>query len=454
MPKEIIYNAHILTMDAQMNSYPQGSVLIENGKIKQISAEKISLDKSSSDKSISKVHIPEVHSSEEIVYTDAMGKILMPGFINTHCHIPMTILKGFADDLPLQKWLMEYVFPAEAKYITAENVQIASRLGILEMIKSGTTCFNDMYFFEDVIGEEAKRAGIRAVLGEAIMDFPTPSFKTVDEGIAISMNLHEKWGGDSIIHTAFAPHSVYTCSAETLKRTRACADKYGSLVHIHLSETKKEVEDCMAQHGVSPVNYLRELGVLDSKTLAAHCVWLSDNDVHFMNETQTSICHCPKSNLKLASGIARTYDYAKAGVNVSIATDGSASNNKLDMVEELRIASLLAKGTSMNPEAMNARNTLRSATVNGALAIGLDKVVGSIEIGKDADLILIDADNSSMVPVYDEYSAIVYAMNSSDITSSMVHGDWIMKDRKVLHIDEADTFDRIKYIADKIKNNL
>lgn len=433
MSKEIIYNAHIITMDADLHIYPTGSLLIEEGLIKQISADKI--------------------TDNEATYTDAKGMLVMPGFINSHCHIPMTILRGFADDLPLQKWLTEYIFPAEAKYITAENVRVATRLGMLEMIKSGTTCFNDMYFFEDEIGQEAKRAGMRAVLGEAIMDFPTPSFKTVDEGLAISEELQQKWGNDAIIHPAFAPHAPYTCSKETLQRTKTCAEKYDSLLHIHLSETKREVEDITRQTGLSPVKYLGEIGLLGSHTMAAHCVWLSQEEIELMAKTGTSIAHCPKSNLKLASGIANSHAYIQAGVNVAMGTDGTASNNNLDLVEEMRVASLLSKVVNDNPEAMNAHQTLKNATINGAKALGLEKLTGSLEVGKHADLIMVDAANTNMTPVYDEYSAIVYAMNSSNVHSSMVHGEWIMKDGIVLHIDEEETLEQINFIAHKIKNN-
>lgn len=434
MTREVIFNAYIITMDNFLNVYPNGSILIENGKITKIAYEKIQED--------------------DVLYTDAKGMIVLPGFINTHCHIPMTMLKGYADDLPLQKWLTEYIFPAEAKYVNIENVKVATRLGLIEMIKSGTTCFNDMYFFEDTVSEESYRAGVRAVLGEALMDFPTPSFKTVEEGLFISESLQEKWNANPIIHPTFAPHSIYTCSEKTLKKTKLVAEKYNSLIHIHLSETKKEVEDSIIQTGMSPVEYLNSIGLLDKKTIAAHCVWLSNNDIDIMARTQTSISHCPKSNLKLASGIAKYYDYSQAGINVSIATDGSASNNNLNMVEELRIASLLSKATSKNPEAMNARQTLQSATINGARALGLEKKIGSLEIGKDADLILIDSSDSNMVPLYDKYSAIVYAMNSCNIQSSMVHGRWIMKDRSVIYINEEETLDRINFIANKIKNYL
>lgn len=433
MSKEIIYNAHIITMDANLTIISNGSILIQEGKIADISIDRI--------------------DDPEASYTDAKGMFVMPGLVNTHCHIPMTMLKGYADDLPLQQWLSEYIFPAEAKFVIPENVKIATRIGMLEMIKSGTTCFNDMYFYEDQIAEEAQTAGIRAVIGEAIMDFPTPSFNTVDEGLAMNEYLQEKWNNDPIIHPTFAPHAIYTCSEKTLRRTKACADKYNSLVHIHLSETKKEVDDCLQQTEMTPVKYLRKIGLLDSHTIAAHCVHLSPEDIEIMSNAHTSISHCPKSNLKLSSGIAKCYDYIQAGINVTIATDGSASNNNLDMVEELRLASLLSKAVSNNPEAMNARQILQSATINGAKALGLDKVTGSLEVGKDADLILIDQHNTNMEPVYDEYSAIVYAMNSYNVKSSMVHGRWIMKDRIVLHIDEEDTLNQITSIAEHINKH-
>ena len=433
MSKEIIYNAHILTMNASLDIIPNGSILIEDGKIKCIA--------------------PYKQEDAEANYTDAKGMIVMPGFINSHTHIPMTMLRGYADDLPLQKWLTEYIFPAEAKYVTPENVRVATRLGMLEMIKSGTTCFNDMYFFEDVIGEEVKRAGMRVVLGEAILDFPTPSFKTVDDGLQITNELIQKWESDPTVHVAVAPHSLYTCSKETLKRTKEIADKHGALLHIHLSETRKEVENLIAQTNMKPVNYLNNIGLLDENLVAAHSVWLSDEEVELMAAQKAAISHCPKSNLKLASGIANSQKYVSAGLTVSIGTDGTASNNNLDMVEEARMASLLSKVENFNPEAMNARQTLKCATINGAKALKLDTVTGSLETGKDADLIMINVKNTNMTPVYDEYSAIIYAMNSHNICSSMVHGQWIMKDRNVLNIDEEEVLEQISLMAKEIKNN-
>lgn len=431
MSKKIIYNAHIITMNAHLDIIPNGSLLIENGKISRISGETI--------------------RDDDAEMTDAEGMYVMPGFINTHTHLPMTMLRGYADDLPLHEWLTDHIFPAEARWVNAENVRLATRLAFIEMIKSGTTCFNDMYFFEDVIAEEARKAGIRGVMGESVIDFPTASFQTVDEGLAICEALIRKWKGDPIIHPSVCVHAPYTCSKETLIKTKRLADKYHMLLQIHVSETRKEVEDITAQTGMPPVEYLHAIGLLDRNVIAAHCVWLNEKEVELMATSGTSIGHCPKSNLKLASGIADTDTYAKAGINVSLGTDGTASNNTLDMVEEMRFAALLPKVVHYNPEAVNARAALQMATINGAKALGLDAITGSLEAGKSADLIFVHAASSNMIPVYDEYSAIVYAMNSKNVRSSMVNGEWIMKDRMLLHIDKEETLAAMERLASRVK---
>lgn len=431
MSKKIIYNAHIITMNANLDIIPNGSLLIENGKIREISGETI--------------------RDDDAEMTDAEGMYVMPGFINTHTHLPMTMLRGYADDLPLHEWLTDHIFPAEARWVNAENVRLATRLAFIEMIKSGTTCFNDMYFFEDVIAEEARKAGIRGVMGESVIDFPTASFRTVDEGLAICEALIRKWQGDPIIHPSVCVHAPYTCSKETLIKTKRLADKYHTLLQIHVSETRKEVEDITAQTGMPPVEYLHSIGLLDRNVIAAHCVWLNEKEVELMATSGTSIGHCPKSNLKLASGIADTDTYAKAGINVSLGTDGTASNNTLDMVEEMRFAALLPKVVHYNPEAVNARAALQMATINGAKALGLDAITGSLEAGKSADMIFVHAASSNMIPVYDEYSAIVYAMNSKNVRSSMVNGEWIMKDRMLLHIDKEETLAAMERLASRVK---
>ena len=324
---------------------------------------------------------------------------------------------------------------------------VASRFAFIEMIKSGTTCFNDMYFFEDIIASEAKKAGIRAVVGESLIDFPTPSFHSVDEGIARGESLAQQWYGDSLIHPAICAHSPYTCSKETLQKAKVLSEKYNIPLHIHVAETRKEVEDLTAQTGMAPAEYLYSIGLLDKNVVAAHSVWLTPKEIELYARTRTSVAHCPKSNLKLASGIADTDAYLKAGINVGIGTDGTASNNTLDMVEEMRFAALLPKGTRYNPEAVNARTALRMATINGAKALGIHHLTGSLEVGKRADLIVVHADASNMIPVYDEYSALVYASNSKNIRFSMVNGKWIMRNREITNINKTDTMEAMKQIV-------
>jgi len=433
MKTTIICNACIITMNERMELIQNGSIRIEGDQIKEIREDKI--------------EIPDAE------YFDAGGMIVMPGFINTHTHVPMTMLRGYADDLPLHTWLNEHIFPAEARLVTPENVAIASRFAFIEMIKSGTTCFNDMYFFEDIIASEAKRAGIRAVAGESLIDFPTPSFHSVDEGAARCESLVQQWYGDSLIHPAICAHSPYTCSKETLQRAKVLSEKYNIPLHIHVAETRKEVEDLTARTGMTPAEYLYSIGLLDKNVVAAHSVWLNPKEIELYARTRTSVAHCPKSNLKLASGIADTDTYLKAGINVSIGTDGTASNNTLDMVEEMRFAALLPKGTRYNPEAVNARTALRMATINGAKALGLHHMTGSLEVGKRADLIVIHADASNMIPVYDEYSALVYASNSKNIRFSMVNGKWIMRNREVVNIDKTDTMESMKQIVNRQIHN-
>ena len=431
MANRIVYNACIVTMNEKMEIIRNGSIQIKDSQIKNICSEKI--------------------EDPDAEYIDACGMIVMPGFVNIHTHVPMTLLRGYADDLPLHTWLNEHIFPAEAKFITPENVAIASRFAFIEMIKSGTTCFNDMYFFENIIASEAQKAGIRAVVGESLIDFPTPSFKTLDEGIKRLHSFIEKKEKEPLVHPSVCAHAPYTCSKITLQKTKEIADAYQVPFHIHVAETRKEVEDIQAQTGMTPAAYLHSIGILDKNVVAAHSVWLTPEDIALYAQTGTSVAHCPKSNLKLASGIANTEAYLKAGVNVGIGTDGTASNNNLDMVEEMRFAALLAKGSNYNPEAINARTALQMATINGAKALGLDRLIGSLEIGKQADLILIHAGASNMQPIYDEYSAIVYAMNSKNIRSVMVGGEWSMYNRTLCHIDKEETMAAMQRITATIQ---
>lgn len=430
MSNTIIFNARILTMNEEMEIIKNGSILIEKNCIKEIRPGKIEL--------------PDAE------YFDAEGMIVMPGFVNTHTHVPMTMLRGYADDLPLHTWLNDHIFPAEARLVTPENVVMATRLAFIEMIKSGTTCFNDMYFFEDIIAAEARKAGIRAVVGESLIDFPTPSFRTLDEGIARCESLVQQWYGHELIHPAVCAHSPYTCSKQTLRKAKDITEKYNIPLHIHVAETRQEAEDITTRTGLSPAAYLYSIGLLDRNVIAAHSVWLNPKDIELYARTRTSVAHCPKSNLKLASGIADTDAYLKAGINVGIGTDGTASNNTLDMVEETRFAALLPKGVHYDPEAVSAKTALRMSTINGAKALGLAHLTGSLEPGKRADLIVVHADASNMIPVYDEYSAIVYAANSKNIRSSMVNGKWIMLNREVMNIDKEETMNAMRRFPESV----
>lgn len=430
MTNTVIFNACIITMNERMEVIRNGSILVSGECISEIRD--------------GKMECPGA------TYFDAGGMIVMPGLINTHTHLPMTMLRGFADDLPLHEWLNDHIFPAEARAVTPDNVRVATRLAFIEMLKSGTTCFNDMYFFEDIIAEEARKAGMRGVVGESLIDFPTPSFKSVAEGAARCEELIRQWQGDALVHPGVCAHSPYTCSKETLQTAKQLADKHDVRLHIHVAETRKEVEDVLKSTGQTPAGYLHDIGLLDQNVTAAHAVWLNRQDTELFARAGTSIAHCPKSNLKLGSGVADIAHYMKNGINVSIGTDGAASNNTLDMIEEMRFAALLPKGTRQNAELVNARAALRMATINGAKALGIDHLTGSLEIGKRADLIVLHADASNMIPVYDEFSAIVYAANGKNVRSAMINGKWIMRDRELLTIDKTETMEAVKRIAQNI----
>lgn len=428
---KLIINATIVTVNPGMEVITKGSILIENGVITAVTAGELTKE------------------GAEVV--DAGGMIVMPGLINTHTHLPMTLLRGYADDLPLHTWLNDYIFPAEARILTPENVRIGTRLALLEMIKTGTSCFNDMYFFDHEIAEEAQYAGLRGVVGESLIDFPTASYATVAEGVKLIEALMERWQDNGLIYPVVCAHSPYTCSAETLRIAKQLADKYETPLHIHLSETQKEVEDVTKKTGYSPVSYLKKLGLLDKNLLAAHAVWFSGEEAESFAAAGASVAHCPKSNLKLGSGIADIAAYLRMGINVGIGTDGTASNNVLDMVEELRFASLLPKGHHLDAALVTAEQTIRMATINGARALGLEQLTGSIEVGKKADLIFIDSNRYNINPVYNIYAALVYAMNSRDICHLMVNGKWLMRNRVVLTLSEAEVLEEMAVAAEKIK---
>jgi 5-methylthioadenosine/S-adenosylhomocysteine deaminase len=380
--EKTIYNAVIITMNSQFEIIKNGYITIKGNTIVEI-----------------REGLPETNKN---LY-DAKGKIIIPGFVNAHTHLPMTMYRGLADDLPLKTWLEDHIWLAEAEHTTEINVRKAAKLGMEGMIRTGTTTFCDMYFFADAVAEETEKMGLRAVMNEAMLDFPTNSYATIDEALIKTENFISKWLGNPLITPALVFHATYSCSKQTLLRIKELALKYDLVLTTHISETMEEVENVSFKQGFSPAKYLHQLGMLSGKTLAAHCVWLTETDQHLFTENGATVVHCPSSNLKLGSGIAPIPTYIEKGINVALGTDGCASNNNLDMVEEMRLAALLHKGVNHNPTLIPAREALKMATLNGAKALGLDDKIGSIEVGKLADLLLININNTFMQPIYDYY---------------------------------------------------
>ena len=369
---------------------------------------------------------------------DARGGLVLPGFINGHTHVPMTLFRGLHDDVTLNDWLYKYIFPAEAKNVNEEFVRWGTRLAAAEQIRGGVTTFADMYYFEDAVAEETKAAGMRGVLGETFIDFPAPDNKSEAEMLAYTEKFLKKWQGDPLIHAAAAPHSIYTCSKKTLQDSAALARKYHAPILIHTSEMKKEWEDSQKQNGMSPVQYLDKLGVLGPDVVSAHCIFVDEADRKILAERQVGCVHNPSSNMMIASGVSPVPEMRAAGIAIGLGTDGPAgSNNDLDLMEEMDLAAKLAKITKLNPLALNAKAVVEMATIDGARALHMEKEIGSLEAGKKADLIVISLDEPNAVPMYDVYAQLAYALKGSDVETVVIGGRVVMRDRKLLTVDEA-----------------
>ena len=368
---------------------------------------------------------------------DARGKLVLPGFINGHTHVPMTLFRGLHDDVTLNDWLYKYIFPAEAKNVTEEFVRWGTRLAAAEQIRSGVTTFADMYYFEDAVAEETKAAGMRGVLGETFIDFPAPDNKSEAAMLEYTEKFLQKWQGDPLIHAAPAPHSIYTCSQKTLQDASALARKYHAPILIHVAEMRKEWEDSEKQNGISPVQYLDKIGVLGPDVVAAHCIFVDEADRKILAQHNVGCVHNPSSNMMIASGVSPVPEMRAAGIAVGLGTDGPAgSNNDLDLMEEIDLAAKLAKITKMSPLALNALAVVEMATIDGARALHMEKEIGSLEKGKKADLILISLDEPNAVPMYDVYAQIAYSLKASDVETVMIGGRVVMRDRKLLTVDE------------------
>lgn len=386
---------------------------------------------------------------------DRPDAILAPGLINTHTHAPMSLFRGIADDLKLQDWLEKFIFPAEKRNVDREFVRWGTRLACLEMALSGTTTYTDMYYFEDTIAQTTKEAGLRGVLGQTIIGFPAPDYATPQKALAGTEDFFKKFENDPLIVPAVAPHAIFTNSDDTLKAARALADRYHKPLVIHLSETRKENDDSLAARKMTPTAALDSLGVLTGWTVAAHGVWLDDADLKILKARDTGLSHNPSSNMKLASGVAPVVKILKLGIPMGLGTDGVAgSNNDHDLMEEMDLASKLQKVTTGDPQALPAEQAFAMATVIGARALHLDKMIGSIETGKRADVIAIRLDAPHAVPMYHVYSQLVYALKGSDVSDVMVNGRAIVRDRKMLTLDAGAVMAKAVEYQESVKKSL
>lgn len=361
--------------------------------------------------------------------------VLMPGLVNAHTHAAMSLLRGFADDVPLQPWLQEHIWPAEQRWMGPEFVRDGSRLAMLEMLRSGTTCFGDMYFFPEVTAEEAREIGMRACLGLLVLDFPSAWADGPDSYIQRGLELRERYAAEERLHTWLAPHAPYTVGDRSLTRLVDIAEEHDLPIQMHVHETAGEVEEETARLGARPLKRLASLGILGPRLTAVHMTQLLSEEIEAVAEAGAHVVHCPQSNLKLASGMAPVAALLEAGVNVALGTDGAASNNNLDLFREMRMASLLAKGLSGNAAALPAARTLTLATLGGAHALGLGALIGSLEPGKAADLIAIDLDRPETQPVYDPISQVVFAAGREQVTDVWVHGRRLVADGRTTTLD-------------------
>ena len=387
---------------------------------------------------------------EAVKHTSLDNHVLIPGLINTHTHAAMSLFRGLADDLPLMTWLNEHIWPAEQRWIGEQFVTDGARLAIAEMIRSGTTCFNDMYFFADVTGRVAAQAGMRAVVGEVLYDFPSPNYGPIEDGFRYTEMLIDKWRDDPLITIAVEPHSPYLCAPDLLRKAARLATAHAIPLVIHVSETASEVRTIRERHGASPVQHLADLNVLGPNLLACHCVALDATDMDLLGTHHVKVVHNPESNMKLASGIAPVPDLLARGICVALGTDGCASNNNLDLFQAMDITAKLHKVHDMDPTAADARTVLEMATREGAQAIGMGTEIGSLEVGKKADLIIVDIHKPHLVPLYHPASLLVYAAKGSDVQTVIVDGHLVVENGSLVHLDLAEIMHRTNLVARRI----
>jgi len=435
-------NAFILTMDEKLTQYSSGAVAISGDSIVAVGVED---------------EIKKEYSAIETF--DCQGKVLMPGLINAHTHVPMTLLRGLADDLRLDVWLMGYVMPVEREFVSPEFVQLGTSLACAEQIRSGVTTFNDMYYFEEDVAKATAQAGMRAVCGQTVMKFPAPDAGSYEDSLAMAREFIERWKDHPLIVPAIAPHAPYTCTAEILRATAELAREFDVPLHTHLAETAFEVENMRSENGIPVIPYVKKQGLLEAKVIAAHCVHIDVGEIRTLMHAGAGVSHNPSSNLKLASGFAPVMKMLETGLNVGIGTDGPASNNDLDMFEEVRLAAFVAKAVTNDPTSLPASQALLMATRLGAQALHIGHLTGSVEAGKRADLILVDVTPLHNSPSFkrapdNTYAQIVYASKSTDVSDVMVNGNWLMRDRQLLTVKEDELLLHAADIAKEIDSFL
>jgi 5-methylthioadenosine/S-adenosylhomocysteine deaminase len=433
----LITNGLIITMDAQHRILENAAIAIRSDAILAIGPT---------------ADLESQYSPTRTI--DAHGAIVMPGLINSHAHAAMSLFRGIADDLSLDDWLKKFIFPAEARNVTADFVAWGTRLSILEMLRGGITTYADMYYFEDDVARVTKEAGMRGVLGETILDFPAPDNKTPTEAYAYTQKFLDHWKNDPLITAAPAPHSIYTCSEKTLQDSAALARKNNAPILIHIAEAPFELEQSRAKTGLTPVQYLGKIGLLGPDVLGAHCIWINAADIATLAHYGVGCSHNPSSNMKTAAGVLPLLEMLNAGIAVGLATDGAASNNNQDLFEEMDLAAKLQKISRMDPRALRAEQVVEMATVGGARAIHLDKQIGSLEAGKKADIIIVDTTAPHATPMYSAYSEIVYALKATDVRDVIINGRIIMDDRKMETLNEEEILQRAKDYQQKISASL
>jgi 5-methylthioadenosine/S-adenosylhomocysteine deaminase len=436
-PDLIIEDGTLLTMVEGEKPIQHATLLIQGGRIAGILTSR-----------------EEPSSFKGAQVLDARDCIIMPGVVNAHGHTAMTLFRGLADDLPLKQWLFEKIFPAEAKHLNEQTVYWGALLGCLEMTASGTTTVSDGYFYQDATARAFQKAGLRALIAQGVIDFPAPGVPDPTQNLVVGKKFIERWEHVSeLIRPGLFCHSLTTCSDKTLQEAMRLSQEFSLPLQIHLSETEEEVEEVIRRTGIRPVLHLDRLGLLNERLIGVHAVHLEDEEIEILARSKVKIVHCPESNMKLASGMARVTEMLKKGIVLGLGTDGCASNNNLDLFKEMDTAAKLGKVRTLDPVNMGAATVLKMATVWGAKVLGLEKEIGTIEVGKKADIITVDVNKPHLVPLYNPMSTIVYSASGSDVKDVVVNGRVLMKNRTFTALDAEEVMAKVREISEKIRTN-